>query len=437
MSLAHSVALSQVTIRDKIIIGPRIFRILNSNRTLTADFTWSGDLSTLDPCDPFHQIHYNILALANSQCNLYQQTNVDNGEGSVSLSSTLSGVYHISTYLNTVSSGTGTWHVYLDGNQIDQFTSSRDPSPCLSIGGVDHEVDIQSTIHISAGLQNIFHGNSNSFNLGPGNFDVCLPHAWSPVIDLIKLEITDGQAYGNFYHSDGTLIGSNYTASLSDISTLGCYFKADGIQPCGASANVTVTASVPVAGISEGTSFSVLCSLQPAIYHQIDTPWNADIYDHDPKYKHISSKGCALTSLANAMNAFGVSINPRDLNNWLNNDHRNGYVGGSIDWDKIRLYSGQRVFAERSSNFSFDHSVNGGPNFSNLSDLDAPLNSCKLVIVQVYNPTRKDQHWVLVTKKESNGEYSIIDPGYPSRTSLNDQAYGNKFWGSVIISSCQ
>jgi microcompartment protein CcmK/EutM len=89
---------------------------------------------------------------------------------------------------------------------------------------------------------------------------------------------------------------------------------------------------------------------------------------------------------------------------------------------------------ERSSNSSFDADSQGGSQNTSLTELDSALNSCKLVIVQVYNAyndTSGSQHWVLVTKKNGTGNYSIIDPGYSARNLLS--AYNNKFWRYITI----
>jgi hypothetical protein len=57
--------------------------------------------------------------------------------------------------------------------------------------------------------------------------------------------------------------------------------------------------------------------------------------------------------------------------------------------------------------------------------MDQYLDQGYLIIAQVYNPTTKGNHWVLVTDKDNN-DYSIIDPGcYSDRDNLS--AYGSVY----------
>ncbi len=314
-----------------------------------------------------------------------------------------------------------------DGNLIDQYSFSSGPSSCPTENSYSHQTSLQSAIWINENVQSILHGDNISFGLGSAYSDPCST-PWAPVSDQVKMDIVDGQQYGNFYHNDGSMIGPTYTALLSDISTLGCYFKADGKQPCGATANISVTASVPSAGISSQVSFQVFCNLQPINYQQNQKDWGGKYYD-GTNYL-ISKRGCALTSLAMALTAFGVSINPGSLNDYLNTKH--GFTGtGDVIWPKAQGLSNYVKITK-----SLNKSV-GGENNSSSGVIDNALGNCKLIIVEVLNPTSGDQHWVLVTQKDQNGDYIIVDPAYLDRTRLINSVYAGKFWEYVTVGPCK
>lgn len=113
IAVIHSLAFSQVTIRDTIILNSGRQKTAAAGRTLGVNFFWSGGLETDNWCDPKDPSVSNMLELTNTQCYLYQDTKVDNGSGSVSIPNATSGTYNIVPFLWTTSSGTGSCYIYL------------------------------------------------------------------------------------------------------------------------------------------------------------------------------------------------------------------------------------------------------------------------------------------------------------------------------------
>jgi hypothetical protein len=69
-----------------------------------------------------------------------------------------------------------------------------------------------------------------------------------------------------------------------------------------------------------------------------------------------------------------------------------------------------------------------------LSSMDQFLNDDVLIIAQVYNPTTKNNHWVLVTGKKGS-EYSILDPGcYSGSTTLSNR-YDNNVYKFIVYTT--
>jgi hypothetical protein len=170
--------------------------------------------------------------------------------------------------------------------------------------------------------------------------------------------------------------------------------------------------------------------MEPPKYSQGgNSPWADNFYAGSDK--KISALGCALSCMAIAMTAFGDTINPGELNEWMK--HRSKYDGGfdnlDITWDPIALHSpGKRLTRTPAKNASesFDARI-----------LDSNLLKCDLIIAKVFNfesvkhkpeevqqkKRKEGNHWVLITGTTGNA-YSIIDPGR-GLTNLSD--YGRVY----------
>jgi len=149
--------------------------------------------------------------------------------------------------------------------------------------------------------------------------------------------------------------------------------------------------------------------LSPDYLSQASAPWDDDDYDHSTD--KIRAKGCALTSLAMALSFAGVDTDPGALNALLLDG--NGYSGRSVNWDPavraasegaLRFYQRRRTWDDPAAE----------------EFLNAALAAGYPVVVGVkLNANDVPGHFVLVTGYE-NGQYTIQDPGYANRTTLDD-----------------
>lgn len=161
----------------------------------------------------------------------------------------------------------------------------------------------------------------------------------------------------------------------------------------------------------------------PPRYAQDDTRWADSTYDHTDET--IEDIGCALCSMAWVMTAFGDEIDPGQLNKWMNERktaREGGFFGSSVNWNAMRIHSGN-LSVDYYRNNHFKDRTN--PNSPSL--LDPRLSAGSLVIVQVHDPDG-NQHWVTVKGKD----YSIMDAGFSGTSSLTD--YHNEFWSYVVVS---
>ena len=147
-------------------------------------------------------------------------------------------------------------------------------------------------------------------------------------------------------------------------------------------------------------------------------------------YWTVGEKGCALTCMAMIAYAGGANIDPGTLANDMRNNYGFNQEHG-VSWDFINNRNGNSGFgrdAVRGGGLKVkkDKTIdlpNSTPILAN--SMDQYLNQGYLIIAQVYNPTTKGNHWVLVTDKDNN-DYSIIDPGcYSDRDNLS--AYGSVY----------
>lgn len=171
-------------------------------------------------------------------------------------------------------------------------------------------------------------------------------------------------------------------------------------------------------------------------YKQCDSRWKTDPYDDQISTIYtdgsctgcICSSGCALTSAVMVLRYYGVTtgidgfeVNPGNLNDWLNGQP-DGYIGkGKINWEAITRYSGSKKVEFLREKTRDDAALN--------DDL-----CCKRrpVILKVYNKSTRNNHFVVPTGYKCSDiekTWYINDPGYNSRTTLNDINYGNNYLG--------
>jgi len=164
------------------------------------------------------------------------------------------------------------------------------------------------------------------------------------------------------------------------------------------------------------------CNLAPPHYRQGDTLWAKDTYDSTEV--GIKTLGCALTCIAMAMTAFGDTVRPGQLNEWMKGKPtgQGGFSGALVNWDVVQLHGKKGInYPAKDVDTNFV-----------LSTFDAFLQECELIIVKVFNPETvknkspeeqeraktKGNHWVLVRRK-TGSEYAILDPGGRGLTQLS------------------
>lgn len=157
------------------------------------------------------------------------------------------------------------------------------------------------------------------------------------------------------------------------------------------------------------TSTPILPVLSVPSLKQYSAPWESKIYDHTKNTIH--EFGCALTSAAMVLQYHGHIVLPDTLNNWLNNQS-DGYIrNGLINWLAVSRYTKM-------------HDSNSSPTLEykrldpTNQNLDNELNNNRPAIL------KENGHFIVATGK-TNDSYTINDPGYANRNTL--ESYGNSF----------
>ncbi|MBM4161325.1 MAG: hypothetical protein FJ217_09530 [Ignavibacteria bacterium] len=258
----------------------------------------------------------------------------------------------------------------------------------------------------------------------------------APAGTKANVSLNDSEKYGNLTYEAlrGLVISDVPYASANEGRVK---FVADGENPIGKPPQ-----PVPIGVTSDGKEGTgqvvVRCKVQPPRYPQggrgTSRPaWADSIYDNSGK--NIATLGCALSTMAMVMTAYGDTVNPGQLNSWKKQAPQDsgGYRGESINWNAITKHSKGEIRLSYSKARFWKDSLRTAVDSTQMSDpgiLDSNLDVCKLVIVQVYNKETGNQHWVLVTRK-LGGRYTIVDPGGRNEQFLD--AYG-PFWSYLIVS---
>ena len=152
---------------------------------------------------------------------------------------------------------------------------------------------------------------------------------------------------------------------------------------------------------------------------QRDNRWTNTILGYNTQaYENIGRFGCLLTCLTMAVNFFGKNENPITLNQKLKN------VGGFVNGGSYVYNSIEKVFSDTDEGWviiSFD-------------SIKSKIDNNQPVIVEVdFNPNTSswDQHWVLVTGYQDNGELIINDPYHNhSKISQYKGGYRTSIYGA-------
>jgi hypothetical protein len=226
-------------------------------------------------------------------------------------------------------------------------------------------------------------------------------------------------------------------------------FVADGENPIGLDAQqVKISVVLSDDETKEGAgTVAVLPSIEK--FCQNDANWAGLDYDKyvdsvetnkqgKTVYYKIARKGCALTCMAMVAKAGGANLDPGRLAEYMNNPSHYGYGKDyGVKWGIVNVLQGvSQKFQfpiSQGSGLKYDQKPNVDLSKSTtveLSSLDQYLTGGALIIAQVYNPTTRGNHWVLVTEKQGS-KYTIIDPGcYEGRDDL--QSYSNNIYKFVV-----
>jgi hypothetical protein len=180
-------------------------------------------------------------------------------------------------------------------------------------------------------------------------------------------------------------------------------------------------------------------------YSQSDSDWAG--LEYDSSGGTIGDLGCALSGMAMVLQATGVNVNPKILNDFMNNHHGYDFVRHGVRWNAVITYVGMKNSKLLPAEVvPIDGEGLTGRNgvLVGTPQPDAILNQYVtggyLVLAQVKN-VHKDgttsRHWVVVTDRTGTDPikgdelYSILDPGNSRRTTLLD--YSNEVYRLVAF----
>jgi hypothetical protein len=257
-----------------------------------------------------------------------------------------------------------------------------------------------------------------------------------------------GQTYGKLIGA--ALPGPLVEMSYEEVKAGKLRYVANGDDPTGLPAQqVKISVVLSDDETKEGIgTVAVKASIEK--FCQNNPDWAGADYDKyvDPVetkkqgktvYYKIARKGCALTCMAMVAKAGGTNVNPGSLNEWMTSNHgfrgtEGGVVWGAIDgFDSDSKYKSSPTFQGSGLQFHDDRKTVDLENSStvSLSSMDPFLEKGALIAAEVYNPSTKNAHWVLVVRKSSNG-YGILDPGcYQDRTTLGGE-YANSVYKFMV-----
>lgn len=225
----------------------------------------------------------------------------------------------------------------------------------------------------------------------------------------------------------------------------GVIYIADGENPIGKSPplvpiGVQLQAQPGVNGLG---TVAVGCRIDPPRYAQGDARWGRLQYDSSYFRNsrgvldtgRISGIGCALSSLAMALTAFGDTVTPGELNAWMTkrSSINGGFVGDAVNWLAPTMRNPGMIDLLRFEKKRLRKKRGDAPDSTqttNVEMLTEYLLKCQLAIVQVFNTKTQNQHWVVVSGKEGN-RFRILDPGGRNEKYLDD--YG-AVWSFAILS---
>lgn len=234
-------------------------------------------------------------------------------------------------------------------------------------------------------------------------FDADIILTFATPITALGGDIADGQIGGDFL----TVFGAN-GESETVTNTAGVTHQFIAVKP-----------SFPIVSARFGGTFFCVdditfergCTTNVQRLSQGAAPWADDLYDHSTT-KTIKQKGCALTSLSMALNFAGLPNDPGSLNQFMIRTD-NDYAGTSVNWGPTTRdrSDGKLIF-------------NGFRSKSTQALDDALCQGFPVIVGVELSGRGVPGHFVVVTGKQGD-KYSIADPGFAGRTTLD--SYDNKF----------
>lgn len=178
---------------------------------------------------------------------------------------------------------------------------------------------------------------------------------------------------------------------------------------------------VTTAGSDTSTTHTPLARLlaDPSLwYSQIDPRWRKAQLGYGQQT--IGTWGCLMTCMSMALSAYGLRLNPQEVNQKLKNmDHSQG---GFKKTDSVVQFKAPFFLGGLTYNKNVKSWPNKEVNWAVSTDenpiarIDKALASGHIVVAQVdtrLNTAVVDQHWVVIVKRTGD-DYQIIDPLTPA-----------------------
>jgi hypothetical protein len=239
-----------------------------------------------------------------------------------------------------------------------------------------------------------------------------------PAAMSVNVVLAQNERFGSLVYRE-TVAKQAENVPYSDAHNAKVLLAADGENPVGlqpqkVQVGVTKVGEETVYGL--GNAY-VRCVLDPPRYSQgRGSPWGDQYYANSQA--KIADLGCALSCLSIVMTAFGDTVNPGQLNDWMKQKDKTngGFDGLSITWNAM-------IFHSKGKKIDRTEPVNTESSFD-LSAFDPHLVKCDLILAKVFNSEsvkklsvedqekkkKEGNHWVVITGKDGDS-YSIIDPG--------------------------
>ena len=171
--------------------------------------------------------------------------------------------------------------------------------------------------------------------------------------------------------------------------------------------------SPPIAA-SGGAPFTNFVAIETPFYLQRDERWKNDTIRSG---ETLAKVGCTVSSLAMALEHYGVSFTPGTLNAALNAN--GGYTRrGWLQWIAVTKVSGGKASVE----------VLAKPMHQ---DIDSALTAHQPVLAKVFI-NRVIPHWVLLVAKDGP-DYLMRDPLNDEKTLEKLSKYGSDIYGVRIV----